>query len=159
VLTSYLGTGYAFGILRLEQTFIDGEVAERPCHILVVTDADIFHMLGEVKGGWKIAGVAAERAGGGATIVLDLASPGPYEIWFRSRECFAEPGLRWLLEGLEELADLRDAETFVDDAERREELARRCLDALGLVPEGESKEQAKDRLSTLDSIQQHRDAP
>lgn len=72
VMTSYLGTGYAFGILRLKETFLDGEARARPTHILVVSDSDFFHMLKEVSGGWRIAQGAAERAGGGATAVLQL---------------------------------------------------------------------------------------
>lgn len=72
VLTSYLGTGYAFGVLRLKQIFIDQNAPERPCHILVLTDSDIFMMLDEVQNGWEIAKVAAERAGGGATCVLEI---------------------------------------------------------------------------------------
>src|SRR5690606_15953972 len=39
VLTDYLGTGYAFGIHRLEETFV--EKTEHPTHILIVTDQDI----------------------------------------------------------------------------------------------------------------------
>ena len=78
VLTSYLGTGYAFGILRLKEAFMDAERRDRPCHILVVTDSDLFQMLAEVKDGWGIAHSAAQTAGGGATCVLDMASPGRY---------------------------------------------------------------------------------
>lgn len=72
VLTGYLGTGYAFGVGRLEETFLDPSAEfTRPVHILVVTDSDIFHMLGEVKNGWEIIRKAKEVAGGGATFVLD----------------------------------------------------------------------------------------
>jgi hypothetical protein len=79
VLTSYLGTGYAFGILRLKETFLDGEPPTEPTHILVVTDSDLFYMLDEVKDGWDIARHAAEIAGGGATAVLELPSPGRHK--------------------------------------------------------------------------------
>ncbi len=79
-----------------------------------------------------------------------------HDPWFRTQRSFAEPALEWLLDGLYQLGRLVDAERFVNDAERREELARRCLDALGLVPEGESEAQAKDRLTTLDSVEQQR---
>ena len=48
------------------------------------------------------------------------------------------------------------APTFVTDDDRREELARRCLDALGLVPDGETEAQAADRLTTLDSVERAR---
>ena len=79
VLTGYLGTGYSFGILRLKETFLEGPKPKRPVHILVVTDADIFHMLGEVKEGYDIAREAAAVAGGGATFVLNMAGPSVYQ--------------------------------------------------------------------------------
>ncbi len=72
VMTDYLGTGYAFGVLRLQETFLDGEPPKRPTHILVVSDSDFFYMLKQVKTGWDIARQAAERARGGATAVLQI---------------------------------------------------------------------------------------
>lgn len=41
---------------------------------------------------------------------------------------------------------------FVDDTERREELARTCLAAFGRTPAGETPAVAEDRLATLDSV-------
>ncbi len=41
------------------------------------------------------------------------------------------------------------------DADRREELARRALDALQILPQGESRSQAFGRLKTLDSVERH----
>ncbi len=79
ILTGYLGTGYAFGVLRLKDAFLRGEEHKRPVHILVVTDADIFHMLKEVKNGWGIAREALQSAGGGGTYVLNLPSPGHWK--------------------------------------------------------------------------------
>jgi hypothetical protein len=75
VLTGYLGTGYAFGVSRLEATYPAGDAqpADRS-HILIITDGDIFSMLG-TKDGWKTAGEALERAGGGGTMVLHQVSP------------------------------------------------------------------------------------
>ena len=72
VLTDYLGTGYAFGIGRLKATFLDGPAPQRPTHLLVVSDGDLFTMLERHPGGWDIAREAAARAGGGATAVLEL---------------------------------------------------------------------------------------
>lgn len=75
VLTGYLGTGYAFGILRLKQNFLDVEPSrfrDRPAHIMLVTDSDIFTMLNEVPDGWGIAAQALEWAGGGGTMVLHM---------------------------------------------------------------------------------------
>jgi len=73
ILTGYLGTGYAYGILRLKETFLDGGPPRRPTHVMVITDSDIFHMLGEVRDGWEIAERAVARAGGGATMVLHMS--------------------------------------------------------------------------------------
>lgn len=72
VLTGYLGTGYAFGIGRLKKTFLDGDPPARTTHILILTDSDIFMMLKEVKGGWRIAREALEVAKGGGSLVLDM---------------------------------------------------------------------------------------
>jgi hypothetical protein len=54
------------------------------------------------------------------------------------------------------LAELVPARAFVADPDRRQELARRALDALGLRPAGESEPQAADRLQSLDSVQRAR---
>jgi hypothetical protein len=75
-LTDYLGTGYAFGIHRLRETFDQLPRGARPIHILIVSDNDMFKMLDdrESRGatGWDIAERAIEQAGGGATFVLEL---------------------------------------------------------------------------------------
>jgi hypothetical protein len=91
VLTGYLGSGYAFGIHRLADTFAARKASERPVHILVVSDHDMFSMLdsrpgetpyGRTRGkpappatgaiGWDVAREAAARARGGATYVLRM---------------------------------------------------------------------------------------
>ncbi len=70
VLTGYLGTGFAFGIGRLKTAFLDGDrEGRRKTHILVITDSDIFSMLGREKG-WEVARKALEAAAGGGTYVL-----------------------------------------------------------------------------------------
>jgi hypothetical protein len=79
-----------------------------------------------------------------------------HDEWFRGRPGLAA-GARPLLEhGLDELAGIVAPERFVDDADRREELARLVLAALGLRPAGESAAQAQDRLRTLDSAERRR---
>ena len=80
ILTNYLGTGYSFGIQRLKTAFLDKPPPSRPVHILVVSDSDMFRMLGGHREGWSIAQEAVRRAGGGGTFVLqvDPASAAKY---------------------------------------------------------------------------------
>ena len=60
---------------------------------------------------------------------------------------------RWLTAPeLLELSRLVDPARFVQDPDRREELARLALRGLSLRPAGESPAQAADRLSTVDSV-------
>ena len=71
-LTDYLGTGYAFGIHRLRETFDVLPRGARPIHILVISDNDMFSMLDENSGdgesGWDVAARAIDKAGGGADL-------------------------------------------------------------------------------------------
>ena len=76
-----------------------------------------------------------------------------HDAWFRKRGNLAPPALAWINTGLGNLAAIIAADAFVSDPDRREELVRACLAALGLRPEGESIEQAEDRMRTLDSIE------
>jgi hypothetical protein len=63
------------------------------------------------------------------------------------------PAARRLLEsGLDQLAALARARSLVTDPERRAELSRITLRALGLTPAGESEAVAADRLASLDSV-------
>jgi hypothetical protein len=75
---------------------------------------------------------------------------------FRAEKRFADAAFRFLTTGLGEIATLVDPALFVSDPDRREELVRRALAALDVVPEGESSLQAKDRLGTLDTIERSR---
>ena len=54
------------------------------------------------------------------------------------------------------LSTLVKPEAFVNDADRREELTRVCLDLLKLRPRGETAAVAADRLTTLDSAERER---
>jgi hypothetical protein len=75
VLTGYLGTGYAFGIRLLAETFDHLSARDRPVHILIVTDHDIFMQLEEgagEKNGWTVAAKALTAARGGGTFVLNM---------------------------------------------------------------------------------------
>ncbi|WP_424185865.1 hypothetical protein ACOBQX_28995 [Actinokineospora sp. G85] len=61
-----------------------------------------------------------------------------------------------LVARLTDLADLVEATRFTDDPDRREELARLLLHAVGVLPAGETRAQAEDRLSTVDSVRRKR---
>jgi hypothetical protein len=56
----------------------------------------------------------------------------------------------------QELAPYCSARALVEDADRREELARLTLARLGLRPAGETLAQAQDRLSTISSAERAR---
>jgi hypothetical protein len=75
-----------------------------------------------------------------------------HDPWFR-QPALAEPALRLLTRDLPALADATTADKCVSDPDRREELARLCLKALGLRPLGETIAQAEDRLATLNSAE------
>jgi hypothetical protein len=62
----------------------------------------------------------------------------------------------FLTAGLQDMAAYVPASDLVTDPDRREELARRCLRALGSIPNGETAAQAADRLATLDSVERAR---
>jgi hypothetical protein len=71
-LTSYLGTGYAYGIERLRKPF--EEKPNKKSHIVIVTDNDIFSMLNadtqKKQTHWELAEIALKNAGGHGTMVL-----------------------------------------------------------------------------------------
>jgi len=76
--------------------------------------------------------------------------------WLLHDEVFgrmpAEKLLGLLKAGVEELSRYVMPRAFVEDADRREELVRTCLKRFKIAPVGESKADAEDRLSTLDSV-------
>ncbi len=57
---------------------------------------------------------------------------------------------------MRELSNISGAHSFVDDPDRREELARTLLSRLALWPEGESSTQAADRLTAISSLERDR---
>ncbi len=100
LLTSYLGTGSAFGIHRLAETFDGRTERDRPVHILLLTDHDLFWHLGRVAKdgvvtggwaapteaesvdpmfGWNVAERALRLARGGGTIVMNTGYVHPDE--------------------------------------------------------------------------------
>jgi hypothetical protein len=79
--------------------------------------------------------------------------------WLLHDPTFREQGrtLRpFLLRGLDEVAAYVKADQMVGDPDRREELARTALRAIGLRPAGEAVAVAQDRLQTLSSAERAR---
>jgi hypothetical protein len=79
-----------------------------------------------------------------------------HDPWFREQQAFAEQARLFLSAGLDDLAGLVKAPQCVADPDRREELARLCLQALELRPAGETPAQAQDRLATLNTAERQR---
>ncbi len=79
-----------------------------------------------------------------------------HDPWFLARGSLAQKALHFLDVGLAPTARVVKSEKFVSDPDRREELARLCLAALELTPEGENELQARDRLTTLNSVERQR---
>lgn len=76
--------------------------------------------------------------------------------WFAGKKELAGKLGEVLMGRVKALAAVVEPRTLVTDAERREELARGCLAGLGLRPAGETKEQAADRLTALDSVEREK---
>ncbi len=118
--------------------------------------SDLTRDLGSAIGAKQAArfrGVGPDRAW--LEVVL-VASWLLHDSWFRERRRFAAQAYVFLAEGLAALARLVPAGRLVSDPERREELARLALRALGLRPAGETAAQAEDRLTTLSSVERQR---
>jgi hypothetical protein len=78
------------------------------------------------------------------------------DAWFKGKTELAAPALTLLRNGLGPLSGVVQADALVLEPDRREELARLCLRALGLRPPGETQKAADDRLNALDSVERHR---
>jgi hypothetical protein len=79
-----------------------------------------------------------------------------HDPWFRARRDLGARAHAFLVEEPPLLAQVVDAERFVTDPERREELVRHCLARLALRPRGETEAQADDRRTSLDSVERRR---
>jgi len=78
------------------------------------------------------------------------------EAWFRTADLRNAPLLPLLLSGASELSEHVAVEKLLSDPERREELARFCLARLGFRPQGETRAQAEDRLTSLSAAERAR---
>lgn len=76
--------------------------------------------------------------------------------WFKGKTSLADSVLNLLGDVLRPLAEVVKADQMVLEPDRREELARICLHALGFRPSGEIEKAAADRLNALDSVERHR---
>lgn len=76
--------------------------------------------------------------------------------WFVSAAPTKAELLALLGDGASELAAAASARKFVEDPDRREELVRVALAAIGCRPAGESEAQAEDRLTSLSSAERAR---
>lgn len=73
--------------------------------------------------------------------------------WFRDRAPVHSAAPKLLMDGLDELALIIKAESFITSAERREEFCRLCLALMSYRPAGESEERALDQLAALSSTE------
>lgn len=109
ILTSYLGTGYAFGVHRLAEALSGRRPEERPVHLVVMTDFDVFSLL-DKDDGWGVAARALVAAKGGGTFVL-RAPP--------SAEHPGIPRLRELGYGVVRVYEAEDLPRFARELGRR----------------------------------------
>ena len=75
VLTGYIGGGTAFPVHKLRETYANRRPAERPVHILIVSDSGvttIFQKDEQGERGLVVAQAALEKARGGGTMVLNI---------------------------------------------------------------------------------------
>ena len=79
-----------------------------------------------------------------------------HDDWFLARPDLAPNMHKLYTTTLQPLSEVVKISDFVTDPDRREELARVCLAALGLRPQGESAAQSKDRMTALDSLERVR---
>lgn len=76
--------------------------------------------------------------------------------YFRNKKGLAENIIPFLTGKLKEIAALAQADNFLTDADRREELVRHCIMLAGQPPTGETLNSARDRITTLDTVERQR---
>ena len=90
VLTGFYGGGTAFPLHVLRETWSGRNAADRPGHVLVISDdgvATMFDADEQGNSGWDVARAALERARGGGTFVLNL--PGGWQSYSASAPAYA----------------------------------------------------------------------
>lgn len=132
---------------------IDGEGA---VHTAAVVN-DLFAMVRHVPPPGLLERLASPREADRRRLVLTaivcwlLADP-----WFVKTALPALGLVQVFDQAVGELAQTADAPRFVSDPDRREELVRVVLARLGFRPQGETIEQATDRLSSLSAVERKR---
>jgi len=79
-----------------------------------------------------------------------------YDEWFRQHPVVSARALDFLIDDVRALSAVTNAQKFISDPDRREELARSALSAFDLRPQGETITQAQDRLTTLNAAERGR---
>jgi len=126
----------------------------------VVASAVVFDLLADLGGTGeadvKLPFVTADRSDRNALRIVLVSCWLFHDDWFRARGGLALRAHGFLVEEPQILAHVVDAERFVTDPERREELVRHVLARCDLRPRGESEEQAVDRRTSLDSVERRK---
>jgi len=90
VLTGFFGGGTAFPLPTLRDTYVDRRPSEPPAHVLVISDDGVTTMFERDERGTdgrEVSNGAIDRAGGGATMVLNLRSdPAADPLLVRAQE-------------------------------------------------------------------------
>lgn len=129
---------------------------EGPVHTVAVVN-DLFAMVGHTPPPGLLERLASPREADRRRLILTAIV-----CWLLADRGFAKAALPALGlvqvfdQAVGELAQTADAARYVSDPDRREELVRVVLARLGLRPQGESIEQASDRLSSLSAIERKR---
>ncbi len=122
---------------------------------VVAVAADLCRLLGASPKSTELAALtkASNRNALSTSLLMCWVFADP---WFRSRTFDVEALLSALGDGSRELAKHTPSKRFIEDAERREEMARFSLARLQLRPKGESRAQAEDRLTSLSAAERAR---
>lgn len=127
-------------------------------HVAAVV-CDVLRDLGGAPSTSDLAPFVTQDAGQAARLNLILIACWLlHDDWFLTHreDLWALWAQSWLSNDLSDLSLLVETPQWIADADRREELARRALNTLQLIPQGENPNQAADRLKTLDSVERQR---
>lgn len=101
------------------------------------------------------AGSDRKRDGGRLSTVLLLCWT-LNDGWLQQKKPERHSFLELLTDTAAQLTGNATAAKYINDPDRREELARLVLGAFGLRPAGETRAQAQDRLSSISSVERNR---